>query len=185
LREIASKGQLRLAYLRWAVVTVPFILLLGFTSGRLVPSGSDNPWFARLVKPEIMPPEIAFPIAWGIIYVLMGLALAMVINARGSTVRGPALIVFAIQMAVNLAWTPVFFGMHQVVTALIMIGVLIALVLLTILLFWRVRKGSALFLLPYLAWLCFAFVLLFQINALNPNAGSLVPSRSADQIQIL
>ena len=185
MREIASKGQLRLAYLRWAVVTVPFILLLGFTSGRLVPSGSDNPWFARLVKPEIMPPEWAFPAAWGTIYVLMGLALAMVINARGSSVRGPALVVFAIQMAVNLAWTPVFFGMHQVVTALIMIGALLALVLLTIILFWRVRKGAAVLMVPYLAWLGFAFVLLYQINELNPNAGSLVPSRSADQIQII
>ena len=135
MREIASKGQLRLAYLRWAVVTVPFILLLGFTSGRLVPSGDDNPWFVQLVKPEIMPPGWAFPVAWGVLYVLMGLALAMVINARGSAVRTPALIVFAIQMALNLAWTPVFFGMHQVETALIIIAALIVLVVLTIVLF--------------------------------------------------
>jgi translocator protein len=184
LREIASKGQLRLAYLRWAVVTVPFILLLGFTSGRLVPSGDDNPWFVRLVKPEIMPPNWAFAVAWSVIYVLLGLALAMVINARGSTVRGPALIVFAIQMVLNLAWTPVFFGMHQVDWALIIIGVLLALVLLTIVLFWRVRKGAAVLLLPYLAWLGFAFALLYQIDQLNPNAGSIVPSRSVDQIEI-
>ena len=184
MREIASKGQLRLAYLRWAVVTVPFILLLGFASGRLAPSGDDNPWFVQLVKPEIMPPGVAFPIAWSIIYVLMGLALAMVINARGSRVRGPALIVFAVQMVINLAWTPVFFGMHQVSTALIMIAALVVLVVLTIVLFWRVRKGAAILLVPYLAWLCFAFVLLYQINELNPNPGSLVPSRSVDQIQI-
>lgn len=185
VREIASKSQLRLAYLRWAVVTVPFILLLGFTSGRLAPSGSDNPWFAQLVKPEFMPAEWLFPVAWATIYVLMGLALAMVINARGSTVRVPALIVFAIQMAINLAWTPVFFGMHQVVTALILVAVLIVLVVLTIVLFAKVRKGAAILLLPYLAWLCFAGALLYKINELNPNAGSLVPSRSADQIQIL
>lgn len=183
MSEIASKGQLRLAYLRWAMVTVPFILLLGFASGRLAPSGDENPWFVQLVKPEIMPPGWAFPVAWSILYVLLGLALAMVINARGSSVRVPALIVFAIQMAINLAWTPVFFGMHQVVTALIMIGALLALVVLTILLFWRVRKGAALLLVPYLAWLGFAFILLYQIHVLNPDAGSIVPARAADQIQ--
>ncbi|MBX3566292.1 MAG: tryptophan-rich sensory protein [Sphingomonas sp.] len=184
MREIASRGQLWAAYLRWAVVTVPFILLLGFTSARLAPSGSENPWFTRLVKPEIMPPDYAFPIAWTVLYVLMGLALAMIINARGSTLRGPALVVFAVQMAVNLAWSPVFFGMHLVVPALIIIGVLFVLALITTILFGRIRMGAAVLLLPYLAWIGFAGYLLFQINELNPNAASLVPSRSADQIQI-
>lgn len=184
MREIASKGQLRLAYLRWAVVTVPFILLLGFASGGLAPSGDDNPWFAQLAKPAFMPPEWVFPVAWGVLYVLLGLALAMVINARGARQRTPALIVFACQLVLNLAWTPVFFGAHEVGTAMLLIGALIALVLLTILLFARVRTGAALLLLPYLAWLGFAFALVYQIDALNPNAGSLVPSAPTDQIAI-
>ncbi len=184
MREIASRGQLWAAFLRWAVVTVPFILLLGFASARLAPTGAENPWFMRLVKPEIMPPNYAFPIAWAALYVLMGLALAMIINARGSTLRGPALVAFAVQMAVNLAWSPVFFGMHQVMPALIIIGVLFVLALITTILFARIRVGAAVLLLPYLAWIGFAGYLLFQINALNPNAASLVPSRSADQIQI-
>ncbi len=184
MREIASKGQLRLAYLRWAVVTVPFILLLGITSARLAPSGSDNPWFAGLAKPAIMPPEWAFPVAWTTLYVLMGLALAMIINARGSTLRGPALVVFAVQMVVNLAWSPVFFGMHQVVAALAIIGAMFVLVLVTFLLFYRIRTVAGLLLVPYLAWIAFAGVLLYQIHELNPNAGSLVSARSADEIQI-
>src|SRR3954470_22923953 len=127
LREIASKGQLRLAYFRWAMVTVPLVLLLGFASGRLAPSGDDNPWFAQLTKPDIMPPGWAFPVAWSIIYVLMGLALAMVINARRARGRGLALLLFALQLAINLAWTPVFFGLHKVDTALLMIGALVVL----------------------------------------------------------
>jgi translocator protein len=184
LSEIASKGQLRFAFLRWAVVTVPFILLLGFASGRVAPSGDENPWFVALEKPAIMPPSWAFPVAWTILYVLLGLALAIVINARGSRGRGPALIVFAVQMALNLAWTPIFFGMHQVVTALIVIAALLVLVALTILLFWRVRRLAGMLLLPYIAWLGFAFVLLLQIHLLNPDAGSLVPSRAVDQIEI-
>jgi translocator protein len=184
LREIASKGQLRLAYLRWAVVTVPLILLLGFASGRMAPSGDENPWFTQLVKPSIMPPEWAFPVAWTILYVLLGLSLAIVINARRARGRGLALTVFALQMAINLAWTPVFFGMHQVTTALAMIAVLVVLVAVTALLFWRVRAAAGLLLLPYLGWLCFAGALLYEINRLNPDAANLAPSRPADQIQI-
>lgn len=184
MREIASKGQLRLAYLRWAVVTVPFILLLGFTSARLVPSGSSNPWYVALIKPDNMPAEWAFPLAWTVIYVLMGLALAMIINARGSTLRGPALVLFAVQMAANLAWTPIFFGMHQVFTALIVVGVLGLLVFATMLLFGRIRLGAALLLVPYLAWVGYAGFLLYQINELNPNAASLVSAGGSEQIQI-
>lgn len=184
MREIASRGQLRLAFMRWAVVTVPFIVLLGLFSARLAPSGDENPWFMRLAKPEIMPPNIAFPIAWTVLYILMGLALAMIINARGSPLRGPALVLFAVQMAVNLVWSPVFFGMHLVVPAMAILGLLLVLALATTILFARIRVGAAILLLPYLAWICFAGYLLYQINELNPNAASLVPSRSADQIQI-
>jgi translocator protein len=184
LSEIASRGQLRLAYLRWAVVTVPLVLLLGFASARLAPSGSENRWFQGLAKPAAMPPDLAFPIAWTILYVLMGLALAMVINARRAPLRTPALILFAVQMAVNLAWSPVFFGWHQVTTALAMVAGLVVLVALTVALFWRVRRGAAILLVPYLAWLGFAGYLLFGIHQLNPDADSLVLSRPADQIEI-
>lgn len=184
MRELASKGQLRLAYLRWAIVTVPLILLLGFASGRVAPSGDENAWFMALDKPSIMPPGWAFPVAWSILYILMGLALAIVINARGSRKRVPALIVFGIQLMLNLAWTPVFFGMHRIVPALVIIGSLVVLVAITIALFWQVRRTAGLLLLPYLAWICFAFVLLYQIHVLNPDAQTLVPSRMTDQIEI-
>jgi tryptophan-rich sensory protein len=102
LREIASKQQLRLAFMRWAVVTVPFILLLGFTSARIAPSGSANSWYAALVKPAETPPDWVFPVAWTTLYILLGIALAMIIHARGSRLRGPATVLFAVQMAVNL-----------------------------------------------------------------------------------
>ena len=85
--EIASKGQLRLAYLRWAIVTVPFVLLLGFASGRLFPSGEENSWYQMLVKPAETPSGWVFPVAWTALYLLLGLALAMIVNARGSRRR--------------------------------------------------------------------------------------------------
>lgn len=182
VREIASKQQLRLAFLRWAVVTVPFILLLGFTSARSVPTGSDNRWYAALTKPAITPPDWAFPVAWTTFYVLIGLALAMIIHARGSTLRGPAIVLFAAQMIANLIWTPLFFGAHQVFWALVVIGVMFVLTLATTIVFGRIRTGAALLMVPYLAWLGFAGVLNYQVGQLNPNAETLVPSSASTQI---
>lgn len=182
--EIASKAQLRLAFLRWAIVTVPFILLLGFASGRLFPSGDANPWYQMLVKPAATPSGWVFPVAWTTLYVLLGLALAMIVNARGSRLRRPALILFAVQMAANLAWSPLFFGYHQVSAALILIGVIFVLALATTLVFARIRKGAAWLMVPYLAWLCFVGVLSYQIDQLNPNAETLVPASSAPQMAI-
>lgn len=182
MREIASKGQLRGAFLRWAVVTVPFIVLLGFTSARLVPTGGANRWYAALAKPEITPPDWAFPAAWTTIYVLLGLALAMIIHARGSRLRGPAIASFAVALVANLIWSPLFFGMHQVFASLILIGIMFALALVTTVLFGRIRAGAAWLLVPYLAWLTFAAILNFQIMQLNPGAETLVPSSATTQI---
>ncbi len=182
--EIASKGQLRLAYLRWAIVTVPFILLLGFASGRLFPSGDENLWYQALVKPAETPSGWVFPVAWTSIYILLGLALAMIVNARGSRLRRPALILFAVQMVANLAWSPLFFGYHQVSTALLLIVLIFALALATTFVFARIRKGAAWLMVPYLAWLCFAGILNYKIDQLNPNAETLVPASSAPQMAI-
>lgn len=182
MREIASKQQLRLSFVRWAVVTVPFILLLGFTSARSVPVGSANRWYQALVKPELTPPDLAFPIAWTVIYILIGLALAMIIHARGSKLRGPAIALFAAQMVVNLAWTPMFFGAHQIFWSLVNLAVMFTLTLATTIIFGRIRTAAAVLMIPYLGWIVFATYLTYQIGQLNPNAETLVPSSTSTQI---
>jgi tryptophan-rich sensory protein len=182
LSEIASKQQLWLAYLRWAIVTVPLLLLLGFTSARIAPAGAQNRWYAALAKPAITPPDWVFPVAWTLLYVLMGLALAMIIHARGSRLRGVAILLFAVQLLVNLVWSPLFFGMHQVGWALVVIVAMFALALATTLLFARIRVVAAWLMVPYLAWTLFAGVLLYQISTLNPNAETLVPPGASTQV---
>lgn len=180
--EIASKGQLRASFLRWTVVTVPLILLLGFASASLAPSGSGNRWYAALIKPEVMPPEWAFPWVWSALYVLLGVALAMVANARGSRYRGIGLVLFFIQLFLNLAWSPLFFGQHQVSAALIVIAVMLVMAIATTFMFGWVRRGAAWLMVPYLAWLSVALLLNLQIDLLNPEAETLVPSSSSTQI---
>lgn len=182
MNEIASPGQLRLAYLRWALVTVPAVVFLGFLSGRLANSGYGNRWFDALVKPEAMPPGWAFGVAWTILYVLMALALAMVIHARGAKGRGIAILLFLVQLVLNLLWSPLFFRAHQVDNALVLILVLFAAVAVTALLFWRIRRAAGLLLLPYLAWLAFASFLNYEIGRLNPEAETLVAPALKTQI---
>lgn len=182
--ELASKAQLRASYLRWAVVTVPLILLLGFTSGRLVPTGAENCWYVALAKPAATPPDWAFPVAWTTIYVLMGLALAMVVNARGSRLRGPAIALFAGQLVVNLIWTPLFFGAHQIFWSLLAIVAMLGLTVATTFLFARIRRVAAWLLMPYMVWISFAGVLTWSILDLNPDAESLVCGGSSTQIAL-
>ena len=181
MTALASKSQLRMSFLRYALVTVPLVLLLGTISGRLANSGYGNPWFDALVKPDAMPPGAAFGIVWPILYVLLGFALAMILHARGAPGRGLALSVFAGQLALNYAWSPVFFAMHQVRLALFIIIAILVLAFIAAWLFARIRRTAGLLMVPYLAWLCFAAYLNYQVIALNPHAEALVPvSSNAD-----
>lgn len=179
MTALASRGQLRASFLRWALFTVPLVVLLGFLSGQLSGSAAEGMWFRSLEKPAIFPPPVWFGIVWTILYVLMGLALAMVCAAWGARGRGLAIGFFVVQLLVNLAWSPVFFAMHEIRAALIVIGVLDVLVLVTIVLFWRVRKFAAVLLLPYLAWIAFATVLNWQFLELNPGGGNESPANGA------
>lgn len=182
MNEIASPGQLRLAYLRWALLTVPVIVVLGFLSGRLANSGYGNRWFDALEKPALMPPGWLFGVAWTILYVLMALALAIVLHARGAKGRGPAIALFLLQLLINLAWSPLFFRAHQVGSALMLIVALVIVVAITTWLFGRVRRVAGLLLLPYLAWLAFASFLNYEIGRLNPDAETLVAPALSTQI---
>ena len=168
MTELASPGQLRAALLRWSLVLVPGTLLLGFLSSRF--GSSRSAWFDALVKPEIYPPPAAFGIVWSLLYVAMGFALALVVSARGARLRGVAIAAWAVQFALNLAWTPVFFGAHQMSAGLILIAVLDVAVLVTLVLFFRVRKLAGWLLVPYLAWVLFATLLNYAFLMANPGA---------------
>lgn len=182
MNEIASKGQLRLSFLRRALFVVPAILFLGFLSGRVSNSGYGNRWFDALVKPDIMPPGFAFPVAWSILYVLMGIALSIVLHARGARMRGVAILFFVLQLACNLAWSPLFFAAHKVSAALALILLILLLVIVTTVLFWRIRAVAGVLMLPYIAWLCFAATLNYEIGRLNPEAETLVAPALRTQI---
>lgn len=180
--EVASREQLRMSFLRHAAVTVPAVLLLGFLSGRTVPSGDENGWYAALVKPELTPPAWAFPVVWSLLYVMLGLALALVVSARGARLRGLGIALFVAQLAGNLAWTPLFFGAHRVDAAFLLIVAILGLSILTTIVFAQIRRVAAWLMVPYMAWLCVAGALNWQIGQLNPDAERVVQAPVASQV---
>lgn len=182
MSEIASKGQLRLSFLRWAMVAVPSVMFLGLLSGVLSGSGANNPWYAVLAKPSFTPPGWVFGAVWPVLYLLIGLSFAVVLNARRAPGRGIAIMLFVVQLACNLVWSPLFFAAHEVALAAYLAIVILALAVLTSVYFARIRTVAALLMLPYVAWLCFAALLSHQMHNLNPDAESLVPPAAHTQI---
>ena len=168
---VASTSQLRWSLARAVLVIAPLVLLLGTLSGRLGGSSANDPWFAALVKPDIYPPGVVFGIVWTLLYLMIGAAAALVWSARGARARPLALGLFALQLAANLAWSPLFFRFHRIETSFWLIVAILLLALLTTVSFGFVRRLAAALMIPYLAWLGFAAVLNWRIHELNPNGG--------------
>ena len=181
MNTLASPGQLRASLTRWLVVCVPLVLVLGMLSGAV--SGNGGAWYAMLDKPAVTPPSWVFPVAWTILYILQGVALALVLNASRASGREVAVVLFSIQLALNVAWSPVFFGWHRPGAALwVLIGVF-AFAIATTVAFGRIRPLAAWLMVPYLCWLGFAGVLNWSVDRMNPDARDLVPGRTSTDIR--
>lgn len=182
MAEIASMGQLRWSFARWAAVCVPGVLLLGFLFGRVAATGSDNPWYAALIKPALTPPDLAFPIAWTLIYVCLGLALAIVLNARGARGRGLAVALFAVELVLLFAWQPLFFAAHRITAATALIAGILLLGIVVAFVFARIRPTAAWLVVPLLVWVSFAVVLCWRLGQLNPDAERVAPGGRTTQM---
>ena len=158
---------MRMTFPRAAPLTVPLVLGLGLLAGQLSNSGYGNPWFDALVKPAVMPPGWAFGVAWTILYVLLGLALALLWTAERSPRRDLALALFLAQLALNFAWSPLFFGLHMAEAALALILAMVALSFAAAVASALVRPAAAWLMVPYLGWLGFTALLNYEIVRLN------------------
>jgi translocator protein len=138
--------------------------------GASVTATSVRTWYAALAKPSFTPPDWVFGPVWTALYLMMATAAWRVWRAADrDTTRGP-LTLFALQLALNLGWSVVFFGLHKIGAAVATIFVLDVGVIVTTLAFRTVDRAAALLMLPYLAWAGFATVLNIAIWRLNPTA---------------
>jgi tryptophan-rich sensory protein len=157
---------------------VPLLLLAGcvalaFLPGILGSRFAPGEWYARLVKPALTPPGWVFPVAWTLLYLSMGVALFLVLRAAPLERSWPALTLFGAQLALNGAWSWLFFGLERPGLALAEIVTLLTLIAATAVAFWRLRPAAGALLLPYLAWVAFATYLNAGFWWLNrPGSGT-------------
>ena len=146
----------------WPAGGAVFCLVLGIASG-LSTVGGDDTWYRTLIKPPGTPPPWVFGPVWSVLYLLMGVALGRLIHRRSKGAVG----LFLTQFALNLIWTPVFFGAHQIAAALVVIGAMWVGVLGTMVLAGKSDRVVAWLLAPYLLWVSYAIYLNAGISWLN------------------
>ena len=139
-------------------------LLLGLLSSIFVSAGMD---YKTMQKPPLSPPGAVFTIAWSILYILMGISLALVLLAPGGRDKSAALKIYAVQLAVNLLWPFFFFTLGWYFFSFLWIVLLAVLVIAMLIIFYDISARAALMNLPYLAWLLFAGYLNIGVFALN------------------
>lgn len=153
-----------------ALIAVPVIVIVGSLMGIVSNSGFGNDWYDRLAKPSFQPPGWVFGAVWTSLYTMLGIALAAILNEPYSNRRQLAIALFAAQLTLNFAWSPVFFGLHMIDFGFVLIVAMLLIAAITANLFRRLRPVAGWLMLPYLAWLCLATALNYETGRLNPGA---------------
>lgn len=136
----------------------------GAASGLATPPGE---WYASIAKPSWTPPGWLFGPVWTALYAMMGVAAWLLWRRRADRTARRALACFAVQLALNFAWTPAFFGLRSPGLALAIIVALLGAIAATVVASWRASRAAAWLLVPYLAWVGFATALNAAIWRLN------------------
>lgn len=156
------KREKVVAYILSALIA----LAVGGLSGLLSMEGMEI--YAQTVsKPSLTPPGWLFPVVWTVLYILMGISSGRIWLAEPSLVRSTALNLYVTQLVVNFFWSLIFFNAQAFGAAAAWLFIMLALVVLMILQFWKVNKAAALLLIPYYIWLCFAAYLNLGVWYLN------------------
>ncbi|MCF2871536.1 tryptophan-rich sensory protein [Octadecabacter sp. G9-8] len=132
-------------------------------TGAMFPPG---PWYEQLEKPTWTPPNWLFPVAWTTLYVLMSFAGARVAGEAGS---GYAMAFWALQIALNALWTPVFFGLRRLKQAIPIMAMLWVAVAGCMVTHWAIDVWAGLAFVPYLAWVTVAGALNMTVARMNPD----------------
>lgn len=129
-------------------------------------ASSVGTWYATLAKPAFNPPNWVFSPVWTLLYAMMAVAAWRVWRTDGRLASLP-LAVFGLQLALNLAWSVLFFGLRLPLAALIDVLALVAAIAATLVLFMRCDRIAGWLIVPYLAWVIFASGLNLAIVHLN------------------
>lgn len=124
-------------------------------------------WYEMLQKPSWTPPNWVFPIAWPILYILMGTSAWLIWKMESVSLSDYEFKWFFLQLGLNAIWSWLFFGKQYIATGLAEIFLLWIAIAFTLLLFWKKNRTAGLLLIPYLLWISYASALNFAIWQLN------------------
>ena len=148
------------------IIGLALPLAVGGLAGWLTMSSMST--YGALVQPPLAPPPWVFPVAWTVLYLLMGIASVLIWKADApQEEKKRALTLYAVQLAVNFIWPLLFFNAGLYGAALVWLLLLLALVVATIAAFRQINPTAAWLLVPYVLWLVFATYLNAAIWVLN------------------
>lgn len=144
------------------------VICLGISvAGGAATASSVGTWYQTLQKPSFNPPNWLFAPVWTALYIMMAIAGWRVWRAHGLRGARAAMALFAVQLALNLAWSFLFFGYRMIGAALIEIILLLMAILVTTVLFWKRDRLAGMLFVPYAGWVAFATILNFALWRLN------------------
>ena len=133
--------------------------------GGMVTISFKEPWYSELIKSNYNPPDWIFAPVWTTLYFMMTLAIWFFWDSKNRDMN--TIYIYFIHIIFNTTWSIVFFGLHQILLALIVLIVLIILIIILILRFKRVNLVSYYLMIPYLLWTLYALFLNFNLLILN------------------
>jgi translocator protein len=151
-----------------SVAVLVIFLVVAFAAAAIGAAFPPGDWYAGLVKPSWNPPSWLFAPVWTALYVMMAVTAWLVWRQGSAPAVRAALFAWVVQLALNAAWSWLFFGLHRPGLAFAELVVLWLAILVTVVLAWRVAPTAGALLLPYLAWVTFAGMLnvtLWRLNA--------------------
>ena len=146
------------------IVNIIIPLAVGGLSALLTMKNMDI--YSQINTPPLSPPSILFPVVWGVLYTLMGVSSGLIFNST-SPQKKDALFIYALSLIVNFTWSIIFFNLRKFLISFIILLSLLALILATIVKYFRINKVSAYLQIPYLIWVAFAGYLNIAIYFLN------------------
>ena len=133
--------------------------------GGLVTISFKDPWYSELVKSNYNPPDWVFAPIWTTLYLMMTLAIWFFWHTKNRDIK--TIYIYFIHIVFNTTWSIVFFGLHQILLALVVLMILIFLIIILILRFKRINSISYYLMIPYLLWCCYALFLNINLLILN------------------
>jgi len=124
-------------------------------------------WYASLSKPSFVPPNWLFAPAWTTLFFLMGIALYLVWERKENDKFKPAVLIFSVQLMLNIIWSALFFGLQNPLLGFAEIILLWIAILANIIIFYRIDRRAGYLLVPYICWVSFAALLNYGVWILN------------------